>query len=390
MARSDRFAEVALNLSTLLYFLSLHSIAPYISRYAAQLGAREREVSLLGPALSAVAISIRPLSGLLIDRGLLRLLLLTGISLAIAAQTSYWLSTSTTLLYVGRALQGVGVALFIPASIYTATLVRQNVASSLAWRSTMIGLSMALGPAVGGLLVSLYGYKSLFTAAGIYLLLSGFLTAATLKEVSTSGRRESTRLVDILNTDYLVALFSILTYSVVYNCLLLFLPAYHSSLNVDVAVTTSLFTTLSIANFTSRVILSLLSSRLRYPLIASLGSFSALLGVSLIVLNPESPYLLLYAAVAGFGGGLLIPSLQIIALLNVRERSRGLASGIYTAMFDVGNIIGPPLAVAIGKTYLDSLKASIAISSMGPVVLLIYSTASLLNQNRSRVSVKGS
>ncbi|MCX8184251.1 MAG: MFS transporter [Sulfolobales archaeon] len=381
MTKNSEITEIALNLSTLLYFLSLHSIAPYISRYAIHLGASEQEVAFLGPALSVVAISIRPLSGLLIDRGLLRVLLVVGVSLAIAAQTSYWLSTSTIFIYLGRALQGIGVALFIPASIYTATLVRRNIASSLAWRSTMIGLSMVLGPAVGGVLVSLYGYRSLFTAAGLYLLLSGFITVAAVRELKPSTKGENAQLLDILNLDYLVASFSILTYSIVYNCFLLFLPAYHSLLKVDVVVTTSLFTTLSIANFTSRVALSLLSSRLKYPLIALLGSILALSGMSLIVLNPVSPYLPLYAVIAGFGGGLLIPSLQIIALLNVRERSRGLASGTYTAMFDVGNIVGPPLAVAIGRTYLDSLKASIAFSTSGPAILLVYNAILLFSKN---------
>lgn len=364
-----------------MYFLSLHSIAPYISRYAVHLGASEREVAMLGPALSFVAISLRPLSGSLIDRGLLRPLLVTGVGLAVAAQAFYYISTDIALLYAGRGLQGVGVALFIPASIYTATLTGRNVASSLAWRSTMIGLSMALGPAIGGLVVSLYGYKHLFIVSLTYLLVSGLLTIVALRRLEVPKRSGGGRLEDLLNADFLVASLAILAYSIMYNSFLLFLPAYHSLLNIDVAVTTMLFTTISVANFASRVVLSVTSGKVRHPATAALGFGLALVGVALVILDSRSSYLMLYAVVAGIGGGLLIPSLQVVALLGMRERSRGLGSGIYTAMFDVGNIIGPPTAIALGGTYLDSLKVSLGISAIGLMALVVYNALHLAHKS---------
>ncbi|MEM2207608.1 MAG: MFS transporter [Sulfolobales archaeon] len=376
MAKESSIHEVALNLGTLLYFLSLHSIAPYISRYAVSLGASEYEVAMLGPALSLIAITLRPLSGSLIDRGLLRPLMALGIGLAMAAQTLYSVSTGVPLLYIGRGLQGMGVALFIPASVYTATLTSKNIASSLAWRSTMIGLSVFLGPAIGGFIVSVYGFRFLFTITITYLLVSGLLSSLALKTLKPSGRiEEGGRLKDLLSTDFLVSSFAVLAYSVLYNCFLLFLPAYHSALGMDVAVTTMLFTTISITNFTSRIVLSVLMNRVKYSVTATLGFALALLGITFIVLDPTSPYLMLYAIVAGSGGGLLIPSLQVLALLNIKARSRGLGSGVYTAMFDAGNVIGPPVAIMLGGTYLGSLKISLGVSSVGLAALLTYNAS---------------
>ncbi|MEM1622516.1 MAG: MFS transporter [Sulfolobales archaeon] len=382
MTKESGIYEIALNLGTLLYFLSLHSIAPYISRYAVSLGASEYEVAMLGPTLSLIAITLRPLSGSLIDRGLLRQLMILGVGLAMAAQALYSVTFSVTLLYIGRGLQGMGIALFVPASVYSATLTGRNAASSLAWRSTMIGLSMSLGPAIGGFIVSTYGYRTLFTTSLVYLLISGLLNSLALRKLKTPERtRDGGRLEDLLSKDFLISSFAIVAYSILYNCFLLFLPAHHSALGMDVTVTTVLFTTISISNFASRMVLSIVMNRVKYSLTAALGFGLALLGITFIILNTTSPYLMIYAVIAGVGGGLLIPSLQVLALLNIKARSRGLGSGVYTAMFDVGNVIGPPLAIALGGTYLGSLKISLGISSSGFAILLAYNVSHLVRKN---------
>ncbi|MEM1650297.1 MAG: MFS transporter [Sulfolobales archaeon] len=382
MTKESSVYEIALNLGALFYFLSLHSIAPYISRYAVSLGAGEYEVAMLGPTLSLIAITLRPISGSLIDRGLLRQLMILGIGLAIAAQAFYSISSNITLLYVGRGLQGMGVALFIPASVYSATLTSRNAASSLAWRSTMIGFSMSLGPAIGGFIVSTYGYRTLFTTTIVYLLISGLLNSLALRKLKTPERtRDGGQLKDLLSKDFLISSFAIVAYSILYNCFSLFLPAHHSALGVDVAVTTVLFTTISISNFASRIVLSIVMNRVKYSLTAALGFGLALLGITFIILSTTSPYLMIYAVIAGVGGGLLIPSLQVLALLSINARSRGLGSGVYTAMFDIGNVIGPPLAIALGGTYLGSLKISLVVSSLGFAVLVAYNVSYIVSKN---------
>jgi MFS family permease len=365
--------EVLLNVGTLCFFLSLHSIAPYISQYAVVLGADEHGVALLGPALSLTAILLRPASGYLADRGLLKFLIIAGTGTAAMAQLLYWFSADVVMVYLGRCLQGVGVALFIPASIYTATLVGEGSASALAWRSTMIGLSMSLGPAIGGIIVSNFSYKALFATALTCLAISWISNSLALRELRTGKKGEGGRPADLLNYSFITASTAILAYSMVYNSLQLFLPAYHKSLGIDVSITSALFTTIAAANFATRIFFSTISKRVKYHITALAGFVLAILGISLIVLNPSSPYLIPYSVISGVGAGFLIPSLQILAVLSTRDRSRGLASGVYTAMFDLGNIIGPPLAISFGGTYLEALKVVLSFSPIGVASLLAYS-----------------
>lgn len=372
----EHINEIVLNLGTLLFFISIHSIAPYISRYAVSLGASEQEVALLGPALSIMAVTVRPLSGVLIDRGKLFFLIVAGIASAIIAQIVYGFSSDVRVLYMGRAIQGIGVALFIPASIYTATIIGRRAASALAWRSTMIGLSMAIGPAVGGIIISLYSYRALFNLALILLTVSAILNIEALRKLSYTSGGEKGYIKDLYNVCFIIASIAILCYSLMYNSFTLFLPAYHKVLGVEVAMTATIFTVISIFNFISRILLSVLINKIRFYIIATIGYGLAVLGVTLVTVDPLSPYILLYATITGIGGGLLIPSLQVIAILGVVKRSRGMASGIYTTMFDIGNIIGPPTTISLGATYIEALKLSLILSCIGLATLLGYAVLS--------------
>lgn len=368
-------AEVLLNVGTLCFFLSLHSIAPYISQYAVALGSDEHGVALLGPALSLTAILLRPASGYLADRGLVRFLMLAGIGSAAVAQLLYWVSADIMLVYFGRCLQGVGTALFIPASIYTATLVGEGSASALAWRSTMIGLSMSLGPAIGGIVVQSFNYKALFTTALTFLVISFVSNLTAFRGLRIERRGSGGNLADIINYSFIAASTAILAYSMVYNSFQLFLPAYHKSIEVDVTVTSTIFTAIAVANFITRFSFTAISRRVRYHITALAGFVLAISGIALIVLDPSSPYLLPYSVIAGVGAGFLIPSLQILAVLGTKDRSRGLASGIYTSMFDLGNLVGPPIAISFGSTYLESLKVILSLSPIGIASLLAYTLA---------------
>ena len=372
--------ELELNAGTLLFFLAVHSVAPYIPRYAIALGAREGEVALLGPALSLMALALRPLSGRLADAGLLRPLLLGGVSSAMVAQLVYASASNVAALYLGRVLQGIGVALFIPASIYAATLVGDDreASEALAWRATVIGLSMTLGPAVGGLLVSSYGYVSLFVATLACLSASLVLNSRAPRGLRPRVGRGMNRGRGVLRASFLVPLVAVLSYSSLYNSFHLLLPALHESLGAEVAVTSLVFTSYSLASLAARLVLAPTSGRVRPLATATLGYALALLGLYAVTSEPASQATPVLAAVAGFGAGLLVPSLQIASILSVEPGSRGLASGVYTAMFDVGNLVGPPLAVALGTTYSRALGIAVGFGSVGLVALAAYSFRSLI------------
>jgi len=373
MSRGPR-REIALNAGAMAFFLGTFVSMPFVSRFAVSLGASSVEVSMLGPAFSLAGVILRPVCGLLLDRGYLKRLIYSGLVCSVTAHFAYALASSVVHLYVGRVIHGVGFALFVTSSIYTATLAGEKAAEFIAWRSTMVGLGMALGPAIGGFLARVMNYRELFYVAALVVTAAIPVHGHALRglRIPRATGYGGSSLRDLLVPGFLAASTSIFTYSAFYNSLLLFLPALHEMLGVPAEFTGLAFTAASFTNLLSRVLFTGASKKAPVTALASAGHLLVLLGSTLVAWNTHTATLHAYMGVVGFGGGLLIPAIQVMATLSVRERSRGLAIGFFAAIFESGNLCGPPLAMAIGGDYENSLKAAALLNAIGSLTLLLH------------------
>ena len=369
--------EVLLNLATLCFFLTIHSVAPYISQYAVELGATEAMIALLGPFFAASAMSFRLVSGILADRGWTQSLLASGAAISAIAQALYFISTNMETLYVGRFVQGVAVAIFIPASFQAAAIGnRERVISSLAWRNTVVGISFAVGPALGGYISQHLGYRALFA----YSIALGAISAIFVlfirdnrfaRNVEREEKQQSNG-AWFLSGNFLAALTSLLLYSSSYMCLTLFLPAYHKQAGLGVSIIAIYFTLMAGFNLLSRLTFRYMLKILSIEGTAMLGIALVSIGYLAISLDPLSTSIIYYGIPAGIGAGLAIPSLQVIAITGIPQGRRGLASAIYTAMFDLGNLVGPVIASALTNTYRDMISVGgyLTIASAAPIAMI--------------------
>lgn len=363
--------ELILNMATLCFFLTIHSVVPYLSQYAVEIGATEAAVALLGPFFALSALTIRPLSGILADRGWTKKLLVIGAVVSAAAQVVYFIAPGPELLYVGRLIQGAAVAIFIPASFQAAAMgSREAVISSLAWRSTVVGVSFAVGPALGGYMVTHLGYRSLFIISTIMAL------SASLLSLTIDGAKLSRPVASIdsdekglgfLNAGFIAALTCLLLYSSVYASITLFLPAYHKEAGLGASYIAIFFTGMAVSSLVSRLMFTYVLRVMSVEGTAILGMLLLSMGYILVSIDPLSHGILYYGIVAGLGSGLAIPSLQVMAITGIPQRRRGTASAIYTAMFDLGNLTGPVMISSIARTYRDM----IGISSYASLAALI-------------------
>jgi MFS family permease len=368
--------ELILNMVTLCFFLTIHSVVPYLSQYAVEIGATEAAVALLGPFFALSALTIRPLSGILADRGWTKRLLAIGAATSAAAQAIYFIAPGPELLYVGRLIQGAAVALFIPASFQAASIgSRETVISSLAWRSTVIGVSFALGPAIGGYVVTHLGYRALFIFSTAMALsasvLSLMINSAKLSRpvVSIDSDEKS---LGFMSAGFITALASLLLYSSVYASMTLFLPAYHKEAGLGASYIAIFFTGIAVSSLVSRITFTYVLRVISVEGTAILGMILLSMGYILVSTDPLSHSILYYGIIAGIGSGLAIPSLQIMAITGVPQRRRGTASAIYTAMFDLGNMTGPIMVASIAKTYRDMIGISsyASLVALMPIALL--------------------
>jgi EmrB/QacA subfamily drug resistance transporter len=107
-----------------------------------------------------------------------RRLLLTGILLFTAASVLCGLAPALGILVAARAVQGLGAAILMALTLAMvgATVPKEKTGSAMGLLGTMSAIGTALGPSLGGLLISAFGWRAIFLVQ-VPLGLAAFLLA---------------------------------------------------------------------------------------------------------------------------------------------------------------------------------------------------------------------
>ncbi|MFS2002265.1 MFS transporter [Duganella sp. CT11-25] len=125
---------------------------------------------------------------------------MTGFALFTAASLACAMAPTAMVLNIARAVQGIGAALLVPSSlaILNATYAddKAMLAKAIAWWTAAGGMSIAAGPVLGGLLMSLpgLGWRSIFWV-NIPICVAGFWL--TSRVVPAAAGRDPHRSLDI-------------------------------------------------------------------------------------------------------------------------------------------------------------------------------------------------
>ncbi|MBL9023972.1 MAG: MFS transporter [Myxococcales bacterium] len=177
--KSSQLAVAGLALSMLLSSLGTSSANVALPTLAEFFGAPLPAVKWVVVAyLLAITVS-SVVAGRLGDRFGRRRLLLAGLGAFAAASIFAALATGLEVLVVARAAQGLGGALMMALSV---AFVRETVPASRIGRAMgLLGstsaVGTALGPALGGLLIDLFGWRALFLVNVPLALLAALLVA---------------------------------------------------------------------------------------------------------------------------------------------------------------------------------------------------------------------
>jgi MFS family permease len=129
---------------------------------------------------------LQPVVGALSDRlGRRKILILLGLlAMALATFSFAFVQRFTDLLLL-RALQGLGVALSIPASmaIMASASERSTRGGSMGVYSTMRMLGFAVGPLLGGFLYERYGFDTAFYVGAAFIVFGALLVQLWVSEI---------------------------------------------------------------------------------------------------------------------------------------------------------------------------------------------------------------
>ena len=146
------------------------------------------------PVLVGVLIAIyglvnsfcQPLMGALSDKlNRRKILILIGLGLIGTGTLCFTFADNFTELLIFRTLQGVGVALTIPASlsIITAVTKPETRGGSMGVFSTSRMIGFAIGPLLGGFLYEQYDFNTAFYVGAGLIFLSMIMVAVWVKEI---------------------------------------------------------------------------------------------------------------------------------------------------------------------------------------------------------------
>lgn len=137
-------------------------------------------------------------AGVLGDRFGARRVFLAGFALFTLASLACALAPTALALNLARAVQGVGAAFMVPSSLAILNAAyagdRAQLAKAIAWWTAAGGVSIAAGPVLGGLLMSVAGWRAIFWV-NIPICLLGFWL--TLRAVPALGGKPQARGIDM-------------------------------------------------------------------------------------------------------------------------------------------------------------------------------------------------
>lgn len=134
-------------------------------------------------------------AGAMGDRFGSRSVFLGGFALFTLASLACAVAPDALSLNVARAVQGIGAALLVPSSLSILNAVyahdRPMLAKAIAWWTAAGGVSIAAGPVLGGVLMSMFGWRSIFWVNIPICLLGFWLTLRVVPALRHSGPARS-------------------------------------------------------------------------------------------------------------------------------------------------------------------------------------------------------
>jgi MFS family permease len=321
------------------------------------------------PVLVGILISIfgfvsslsQPLMGALTDRlGRKKPLIQIGLVLIGICIFLFIFAGHFWDLLILRVVQGIAVAITIPASLalMTAITKRETRGGSMGVFSTFRIIGFSIGPVVGGYLQSNFGFSAAFYAGTGFVLLAIILVHFWVQEVRGEKPDSKKRKFKILDT-------SLLSKGIIVTSLATFLMAgafsmmttlenqFNSKLNINAVGFGFAFSVLMIGRLISQIPLGHYSDKVgRRPLII-IGLI--VMGIATVLLGVAGTYieLIILRLIQGIAAAAVAAPAFAVAADLAKSGGEGRQMSIVTMGFGLGIAFGPLFAGLLVSVFFE-------------------------------------
>jgi ACDE family multidrug resistance protein len=341
----------AVAFASVIAFMGIGLVDPILKPIADNLHATPSQVSLLFTSYMAVMGVAMLITGMVSSRIGPKRTLLIGLIVIIAGAGLAGMSDTVSGIVGWRALWGLGNALFIATALATiVNSAKGSVAQAIILYEAALGLGIAVGPLVGGVLGSI-SWRGPFFGVSALMAVAFVVTAFLLP--STPRAEHATSLADPLRALRHRGLLGVGITALLYNfgffTLLAFTPF---PLDMTAHQIGLVFFGWGLAlAFTSVVVAPRLQRRFGTVrvLVLNLLAFSALLAVMAVVTDSKAA-LAACVVVAGLFIG-VNNTLITETVMKAAPIERGVASAAYSFLRFGGAAVAPWLAGVLGETF---------------------------------------
>jgi MFS family permease len=326
--------------SRLTFQSAHHILIPTLPIYLSSLGSQEAEIGILIGVFGVSSLAFRPFIGRALLKHPEKNIMIAGSFLFAFAAIAYFLAQPFWPFLTVRLIQGIGFAFYSTASFTFIANISPaaHLGQSLSYFFLAPNLSLALVPVLGIFIINHFSFNVLFLVCLGLSLASLFITAALGKRQVVPSEAPSTEEGSLLCWKALPPSIIGFFNHMAWGALSAFFPLY--AINQGIVNPGFFFTAIAIMLILGRAlggkILDLYSRErvILYCLITPVISMGSL------ALSKTQPLFILVAVIWGAGHAFLTPSLMAYALDRAGSL-RGPAIGTFTAIMDLGMVLGP-------------------------------------------------
>jgi len=348
-------------------FMSVFFILiPTLPIYLIKSGSGEAEIGVLVGIFFVSALALRPFVGRALIRIPEKIFMVTGAVLFAVTSLAYLVAPPFWPLFMVRAFQGIGLALFHTASFTLVANIspEDHLGQSLSYFFLAPNISLALLPSLWMFLINRFSFTFLFlTCLGLSLCALGITLQFKRRPVTPSENPPGMLLSRKAIPPSIVSLLNFM----MWGAITAFFPLY--ALNCGVTNSGLFFTAVAIMFFLGRAfggkILDLYSKERIIPLFLVMS----LVSMVILAFSKNLTMFIMVAVIWGIGNAFLTPAI-LAYIIDRAGSSKGPAIGMYMLLSDLGLGLGPVImGLVIGLSSYPVMFLCLAFTG---VINLIY------------------